>query len=260
MSVTANQPPQISSLTGDPSGVLYGGTAKITCIATDPDDDVVRYSWSASEGSITGVGNKVTWVAPNKGGTFNITVLVSDGEGGETTGNVMVVVSAATRTVTLVPVEQETGTVDSNGDKDTSRTRAGDDEKNIGYCAFWSFDIWSLQGNKIQNAKLKFTTRSIAGDPFPHTTGLKGLRLWHVRYGNKLPEFWFTGTKLDNAYAILMKPPIEIDVTPEVNHMVQAAGTRFQIEALFMKKTKSNDVAQWIDWSDVILVVTYSEK
>ncbi len=67
----------------------------LTCIASDPDGDVVRYSWSASEGSITGVGNKVTWIAPNKGGSFNITVIVSDGKGGETRGNVMVTVASS---------------------------------------------------------------------------------------------------------------------------------------------------------------------
>ena len=260
LTVGANQPPLISSLSGDPSGVLYGGTATITCIASDPDGDVVRYSWSASEGTISGVGEKVTWKAPNKGGDFNITVLVSDGKGGETTGNVMVVVSAATRTITINPVAQETGTVDSDGDKDTSRTMAGDDDKNIGYCAFWSFDIYSLVGSKIDNAKLKFTTRSVANNPFPSTTGLGGLRLWQVTYGDKLPKFWYTGTKLHHAQAVLLKPPTEIDVTPDVNHLVQAAATRFQVEALFMRKTNGNGVAERIEWSDVVLEVTYSEK
>jgi len=260
LTVGANQPPLISSLTGDPSGVLYGGTATITCIASDPDGDVVRYSWSASEGSISGVGEKVTWKAPNKGGDFNVTVIVSDGKGGETTGNVMVVVSAATRTITINPVAQETGTVDSNGDKDTSRTMAGDDDEDIGYCCFWSFDIWSLVGSNIQNATLKFSTPVVANNPFPTTTGLGGLRMWRVNYGEKLPEFRYTGTKLDHQQAVALKPPTVIDVTPEINYLVQKTSTRFQVEALFMKATNGNHVAEWIEWSDVVLEVTYSEK
>ncbi|MBA7672782.1 hypothetical protein ES703_80969 [subsurface metagenome] len=260
LTVGANQPPLISSLTGDPSGVLYGGTATITCIASDPDGDVVSYSWSASEGHISGVGEKVTWKAPGKGGDFNITVLVSDGKGGETTGNVMVVVSAATRTVTLYPVAPETGTVRDDGRGDTSRTMAGDDENNHGYCCFWSFDIWSLVGNEILNAKLKLGTPLIANDPFPSTTGLRGLQLWRVSYGDELPKFQFTGTKLFNHQALLRKPAIEVDVTPDVSHVVKATSTRFQVEALFMLPTNGNDVAEWIEWKGVELEVTYSEK
>ena len=260
MSVGANQPPLISSLVAEPSSILYGSSTMITCIATDPDGDVVRYSWSASEGNVTGVGEKVTWVSPNKGGEFNVTVIVSDGKGGETTGNVMVTVSAATRTVTINPVAEETGTVRNDGDRDTSRTMAGDDDKNNGYCAFWSFDIWSLVGSEIQNAKLKFSTPVVANDPFSRTTGLNGLRLWEVKYGSQLPKFQFSGTKLDNAQAVSTKPPTVIDVTPEINRLVQAAATRFQVEALFMLPYDGDNVAEWIEWSEVTLEVTYSQK
>ncbi len=233
--------------------------ATLTCIATDPDGDVVRYSRSASEGSITGVGNKVTWIAPNKGGNYNITVIVSDGKGGETKGNVMVTVSAAVRTVTITPVAEETGTVDFKGDKDNSRTMAGDDEKDIGYCAFWSFDVWSLAGKNIQSASLKFTTRAIAGDPFPSTTGLGGLRMWKVTYGDKLPKFAYTGSNLINV-SLQTSQPIVLDVTQEIANVAAAAVTRFQVEALFMKGTNGNHVAEFIEWSEVVLEVTYSER
>ena len=258
ITVGANQSPQISSLVASPSGVLYGGSTTLTCIATDPDGDVVRYSWSASEGSITGVGNKVTWIAPNKGGNYNITVIVSDGKGGETTGNVMVTVSAAVRTVTITPVAEETGTV-SKVDKDNSRTMAGDDDKDIGYCAFWSYDVWSLAGKNIQNASLKFTTRSVVGDPFPSTTGLGGLRMWKVTYGDRLPGFAYTGSNLI-AVPLQTSPPIVLDITQEIANVAAAAVTRFQVEALFMNGTNGNHVAEFIEWSEVVLEVTYSER
>jgi len=259
ITVGANQSPQISSLTASPSGMLYGGSTTLTCIATDPDGDVVRYSWSASEGSITGVGNKVTWIAPNKGGNFNVTVIVSDGKGGETRGDVMVTVSASVRTVTITPVAQETGTVSSDGDRDNSRTLAGDNDKDIGYCAFWSYDIWSLAGKNIQSASLKFTTRAIAGDPFPSTTGLGGLRMWKVTYGDKLPKFAYTGSNLINV-PLQTRQPIVLDVTQDVANVAAAAVTRFQVEALFNKVTNGNHVAEFIEWSEVVLEVTYSEK
>jgi hypothetical protein len=258
ITVGANQSPVISSLVASQSGILYGGSTTLTCIATDPDGDVVRYSWSASEGSITGVGNKVTWIAPNKGGNYNITVIVSDGKGGETKGNVMVTASAAVRTVTITPVAQETGTV-SKDDKDNSRTMAGDDDKDRGYCAFWSYDVWSLAGKNIQSASLKFTNRAIAGNPFPSTTGLGGLRLWKVTYGDELPGFQYTGSNLRNV-PLLTSPPTVVDVTQEIANVAAAAVTRFQVEALFMRGTNGNHVAEFIEWSEVVLEVTYSER
>ncbi len=259
ITVGANQSPVISSLVGNPSGILYGGSTTLTCIATDPDGDVVRYSWSASEGSITGVGDKVTWVAPNKGGNYNVTVIVSDGKGGETQGNVMVNVAAATRTITITSTAEESGTVTSDGDKDNSRTLAGDNEKDIGYCAFWSFDIWSLNGKNIQSASLKFATPRIAGNPFPSTTGLDGLWLWQVTYGDKLPKFRYLGSPLKNTN-LQTKPPTVVDVTPEIGYLAAAAAQRLQVEALFGQVTNGNRVAEWIEWSEVVLEVTYSEK
>lgn len=260
VTVGANQSPSISELVANPSGILYGGSTTLTCMATDPDGDVVRYSWSASEGSITGVGNRVTWVAPNKGGNYNITVVVSDGKGGESRSDVMVTVSAAVRSTILTSVAEETGTVDSGGDKDNSRTMAGDDDKDIGYHAFWSFDIWSLAGKNIQNATLRFTTKSIVGDPFSSTTGLGGLRFWKVTYGDKLPKFSFTGTNLITV-PLQTRQPTSLDITQEIANSAAAASTRFQVEALFQNKvTNGNHVAEFIEWSEVVLEVTYSEK
>jgi hypothetical protein len=238
---------------------LFGGSTLLSCLATDPDGDVVRYSWSASEGSITGVGDKVTWIAPGKSGNFNISCVVSDGKGGETTGNVMVTVNPSIITVTFPPVAQETGTVDSDGDKDNTRTIAGDSEDDVGYRAFWSFNVFSLAGKYVQNAQLKLTTSSVVGDPFSSVTGLGGLRFWKDVYGDKLPNFDFTGGNLIRV-PLQMKAPTSIDVTQEVSNVAAAAATRFQVEALFEKKiTNGNHMAEYIQWSNAVLEVTYSE-
>lgn len=262
LAVGSNQSPQISSLIADPNSILPGSSTTITVIATDPDGDKISYSWSGGEGEVTGVGNKVTWKAPRRSGTFDVTVVISDGKGGKTTGTVPVVASAATSTVTLTVVQEETGTVSSEGDKDKSRTMAGDDENNTGYRAFWSFNIMSLWDSEIHKAELKFTTRNQAGDPFSSTTGLGGLRLWKVNYGEgKLPNYNTSGEKLDNSTATVKAPPNVIDVTPEIIHLVKSTSTRFQAGALFMDLVSDgDDVAEWIDWSDVTLTVTYSQK
>jgi hypothetical protein len=258
ITVGANQSPQISSLAADPSGVLYGGSTTLTCIASDPDGDVIRYSWSASGGSITGVGNKVTWIAPSKGGEYTITVIVSDGKGGETQGNVMVNVSAAMKTINITPIAQETGSVRSDGDRDNSRTLAGDDANDLGYRAFWSYDVFSLAGKTIQNATLKFTTRSIVGDPFSSVTGLGGLRFWKVTYGSELPKS-YSGSNLINV-PLQTRQPTTLDVTQEVANVAAAGINRFQVEALFQNKVSNgNHVAEFIEWSEVDLEVTYTE-
>ena len=261
LSVGANQNPTITSLVANPSVTGLGGNAIVACVATDPDGDVVKYTWQADEGSISGVGNQITWFAPNRAGAYNIIVTVSDGKGGETKGNVAVTVTGATKTVTITAIQEETGTVSPN-DKDKSFTRAGDDQNNVGYKAFWSFNIWSLNNTEIKDAKLIFTTKNISGNPFQFTgdQSLGGLLIWRVGYSDQLPNFNITGTKLEKSVPVTYEQPTIIDVTPEVGYLVQSSATRFQIEAAFMKSTNGNSRAEWIEWSDVRLEVTYSEK
>jgi len=261
LSVVPNQNPDVASLVADPNEVLPGGRSTITCIATDPDGEELSYTWSASDGNISGVGDTATWFAPKKGGAFEIAVLVSDGKGGESTSGVSVTVAAAMKVVTLSGVEEETGTVSSDGDKDTSRTMAGDDENSVGYRAFWSFNIYGLMGTEIEDARLDFSARNMAGDPFSATTGLIGLRLWKVSYGQgRLPNFDITGLTLQEPDYVLHQPPSLVDVTPEMRRLVAKASTRFQVEALFMSETNGNGVAEWIEWPAVTLEVTYKEK
>jgi hypothetical protein len=262
MTVGTNQSPRINSLVAEPTTIGLGGTASITCNANDPDGDTVTYSWQAGEGQVSGVGNKVTWIAPTKNGSFTVTVTVSDGKGGTTQGNATVTVAGATRTATFTVIPEETGSVSSDGNRDKSFTKAGDDSKNFGYRAFWSFNIFSLNRMEIKDARLIFTTKNIVGRPFnpAGAESLGGLRLWRVNYGDRLPAFDIIGSKLDKVNPAITEAPSVVDVTPEIGQLVAAAGTRFQVEALFEKIYNGNDTAEWIEWSDVKLEVTYSEK
>jgi hypothetical protein len=42
--------------------------------------------------------------------------------------------------------------------------------------------------------------------------------------------------------------------------MVNSGANRFQIMAAFDKITNANQVAEWIQWTDVKLQVSYTEK
>jgi hypothetical protein len=88
IAVAVNHPPVIDSLTAEPQVVRRAMTSTIECIAQDPDDDELGYTWSASGGNITGEEPTITWVAPNAYDTYTITVTVTDGRGGEATQSV----------------------------------------------------------------------------------------------------------------------------------------------------------------------------
>ena len=88
----ANHQPSIVNLEAEPDRVVPSGTCQIVCNATDSDDDVLSYGWSADGGAISGEGATVTWTAPGSVGSYNVTVIVSDGRGGAVTDRVTVTV------------------------------------------------------------------------------------------------------------------------------------------------------------------------
>jgi hypothetical protein len=88
-----NHQPAITSLGAEPETVLPSGSSQITCNATDPDGDALSYEWTATGGDISGTGEVVSWTAPQEFGTYNVTVVVDDGRGGEATGTIVLTAS-----------------------------------------------------------------------------------------------------------------------------------------------------------------------
>ena len=78
-----NYPPVITSLIVDEDQIAPEDKCHIECSAEDPDGDSLNYMWSASKGDISGTGSSVTWTAPEEEDSYDITVTVSDGHGGE---------------------------------------------------------------------------------------------------------------------------------------------------------------------------------
>jgi hypothetical protein len=78
-----NRPPVIVQIVG-PKAWLPQTEAPLTCIASDPDGDNLTYTWTADNGTIKGTGPTITWTSPGRDGTYNITLIVSDGRGGST--------------------------------------------------------------------------------------------------------------------------------------------------------------------------------
>ena len=262
LSVVQNLDPVISNLTANPDTVLPQGKATITCTASDPDSEVLTYRWEATGGEITGSGDMVTWIAPDTEGTYTITAFVDDEQGGGTISTVPVTVKMTDVTQTFTPLADETGTVSSTGDKDTSRTIAGDDEDNIGYRAFWCFDLYSLKGTEVKEAYLTFVTHKIVETPFKQTSsGLRGLYIWQIRSEpGQLPDYSLDPVK--ELAPLMWEAPEIIDVTEEVNRIGRglAPSDRLQVRAGFMSKTDGTGDQDFIEWDAVTLTVTYTKK
>jgi len=263
LDVVRNRDPEIFGLDAVPPEVEPEDESVITCSARDPDGDALNYDWKASDGSITGVGDSVTWVAPDREGEFTIIVTVDDGKGGQNAADVLVTVALIEKTVTLSLLPDETGTVSSTGDKDTSKIVAGDNDKDIGYRAFFSFDISQLKGTTIKDATLTLGEANIVGEPFAKVVGLGGLRLWQVSgEPGKLPGYNTERHLLAEAREIMWEPPTVIDVTTEVRNRVVTpkVSIHLQFEARFLNKTNLDHMDDYVRWSTATLEVTYKKK
>ncbi len=84
-----NQPPDIS-LEAEMDTVAPSDSCRIECSAQDADGDELSYEWSAEEGDISGEGTDIIWTAPDEEDTYEITVVVSDGRGGQATGTLSI--------------------------------------------------------------------------------------------------------------------------------------------------------------------------
>jgi hypothetical protein len=261
ITVGGNNNPVIRELVAKPATLGLGGSSVITCTATDPDSDPLTYTWSASDGDLTGVGKEISWIAPQKTGTFEITAVVNDNKGGQAKNNVLITVASALKTVTLTTIDEETGTV-SPDNKDFSRIRAGDDSKETPYQAYWSYNIFGLNHTEIKEAKLIFGPSEIVGEPFTKvgSGSLGGLKLNQVKYGEGLPSYNFIGSSLARATAAMYTEPKIIDVTPEIDWLVKAGAKRFQVQALFGDPNNGNGISEYIEWEGITLEITYTEK
>ena len=89
-----NHRPAITSLEAEPERVIPSGSCQIVCTASDRDGDELSYNWSASRGEISGEGATVNWTAPLSVGSYDVTVTVTDGRGGEVMNQVTITVRA----------------------------------------------------------------------------------------------------------------------------------------------------------------------
>jgi hypothetical protein len=257
ITVTANQRPVITSLTANPTKVIPGGTSTITCMATDPDGDTLSYAWSATGGTVSGIGNIITWQAPVVNGEFVISVTVDDGKGGTVKGQCTIIVGSPVITTIFEPVPNESGSVDFAGDTTTS-WMVGDNAANRGVRAYFSFDISSLVGAEIKEARLSFNTKEIVNNPW----GISAfLLVEQIDYGTRLLQGAdFNLEKLQELAKFTSTTPGQIDVFVPVTSVLRPpAKPRFQVRLRLAVDTNYNGKGDYISFSGAALTVTYTK-
>ncbi len=90
-----NHPPSIQEIQAASTSIEMWDSMRLTCWASDPNQDVLTYDWEASDGSIGGVGDSVIYYAPGSPGSQTIIVTVRDGHGGEAEHSILIQVVSA---------------------------------------------------------------------------------------------------------------------------------------------------------------------
>lgn len=157
-----NKAPTISSVVVNPGSVNANGIATVSVTANDPDGDVLTYAYTVSGGAIVGNGASANWTAATQEGAYSVTVLVTDGNGGQASGN---------GSLTVLPaVTQITGTASfpagTTGDLSNSKVSI-----------YTSYDNWAA------NQPIKFGAVTGSGASVSFT-------LTNVNPGNYYLDVW----------------------------------------------------------------------
>jgi hypothetical protein len=89
---SANRPPVINSFFVENDKILVGGRTTVITVASVPDDDPIDYEYDAIRGTIQGIGESVTYIAPNGPGSDTISVRVFDDRGASTIDELIVTI------------------------------------------------------------------------------------------------------------------------------------------------------------------------
>ncbi len=157
--VSVNKYPVISSLDVEKDWVIPSGSCNIECIASDENGDSLDYTWSATAGTISGTGSTATWMAPDTLGTYAITVKVTDGRGGEITGQRTMYVSVSSNQPPVI--ESLTTEWQKVGKAKSSTIRCfASDPNNDSLIYIWSVDGGNISG---EGAKVTWTAPNAYG-------------------------------------------------------------------------------------------------
>jgi hypothetical protein len=88
-----NYPPEIQLLTASDRYLELGETVSFLCRATDPNGDILTYTWIADGGSVDGTDSIATYTAPDIEGIYHVSCSVKDPAGDSVSENISVLVN-----------------------------------------------------------------------------------------------------------------------------------------------------------------------
>lgn len=97
-----NGAPEISSVNIEPSTVNAGGYVKISVNATDPENELITYTYSATGGDVEADGSAGYWKVPATAGTYTVNAEAKDEHGETTTKSATITVLEAVTQVSGV--------------------------------------------------------------------------------------------------------------------------------------------------------------
>ena len=166
-----NRPPIIASIVVDGDPIYISETYHVTVNASDPDGNDLTVTWSVSSGTIDNVhANPMNWTTPAIPDNYDIKVVVDDGNG-ETvtlakTIEVLPVLAPPIFNMDVPHVTAEGGYLENGGDtRNSTSLYAGDSDFNKYCVGYISYDISSLAGTTITDARLTLTLKHEWGDP-----------------------------------------------------------------------------------------------
>jgi len=81
-----NNFPTVEGIQIQPNEPVYADdTITLKAVTSDPDQDVLRYTWAKNAGEFNpteAVGESLQWTAPSSNGSYQVTVVGDDGNGG----------------------------------------------------------------------------------------------------------------------------------------------------------------------------------
>lgn len=158
--LVSNYPPRIKSLSPDSQITTYGGSLAIYCTAADRDNDSLIYNWSSTGGTITGIGEIVTWMAPAIPDSFQISCMVDDGNGGiDTASTIIEVVEAINHNPIIEQLKAQPRKIDLSAYSLLTCTAIDVDGDSLQYS--WFANFGSISGN---GGSITWTAPNIAGN------------------------------------------------------------------------------------------------
>jgi hypothetical protein len=222
-----------------------------TVQAEDPDGDTLEYNWEVN----TTIGSppeynpsepKMHWITPNVPGDYTVTVIVTDGRGGEATSSLTITINYIAHFKSMPVVVSEGGyAVYGGATEDGSYIYAGDSFDNKFCLGFVSFDITELKGGIIYNATFTLNNKQVYGDPSFFQPLYANALYWGKRPINQ-SDLTSQGIRLPNIKGY-PEPSnstsdwLAYDPSQLLQNAISAGQDRFQVRIQFTGNITDND-------------------